>query len=54
MHEQQLAIYSQLRLFNETIDSLRVKIDEGEMLNHCQFQMLHKNIQRISMIAFTR
>ena len=54
MCEQQLAIYSQLRLINETINSLRVKIEEGEMSNHCRFQMLNKNIQRISMIAFTR
>ena len=44
----------QLRLINETIYSLYIKIKEGEMLNHRCFQMLNKNIQRISMIAFIR
>ena len=41
MHEQQLAIYPRLRLINETINSLHVKI-EGEMLNHCRFHMFTK------------
>ena len=54
MGEQQLDIYSQLRLINETINSSRVKKEEGEKLNHCRFQMLNKNIQRISMITLTR
>ena len=37
MREQQLGIYSQLRLINETINSLRVKIEECEILNHRRF-----------------
>ena len=45
MRGQQLATYYQLRLINETINSLCVKIEEGEMLNHRHFQMLNKNIQ---------
>ena len=54
MLEQQLAIYSQPRLINETINSLCIKIEEGEILNHHCCQMLNKNIQRILMIAFIR
>ena len=53
MREQQLDIYFQLRLINKTINSLHNKI-EGDKLNCRRFQMLNKNIQRISMLACTR
>ena len=54
MDEQKLTIYSQSRLMNDSINSLSIKLEKDEVLNHCCFQMLNKNIQRISMIAFTR
>ena len=37
MHEHKLAIYSQLGLINDSLNSLRVKIEEGEVLNHRRF-----------------
>ena len=55
MCEQQLAIYSQLRLINDSIvNTLCVEIEEGEVMNHRRFQILNKNIQRMTMLAFTR
>ena len=48
MREQQLTIYSQLRLINDSINTLRVKI-EGEAMNHRCFQILDK---RMPMLAF--
>ena len=52
--EQQLAIYSQLRLINDTINSPRVKIEADEVLYHRQFQILNKKIQRATMLVFTK
>ena len=54
MREQQLAIYSQLKLMNNTINELCVKIEEGEIMNHRHYQNINKNIQRMTMLSFTR
>ena len=54
MDEQKLTIYSQSRLMNDSINSLSIKLEKDEVLNHCCFQMLNKNIQGITMLAHTR
>ena len=54
MREQQLAICSRLRFINESINTLCVKREEGEAINHCRFQTINKNIQRMTMLALIR
>ena len=53
LRDQQLAIYSQLRMMNENINTLRDKYEEGTTLNYRRFQVLNKSIQRVSMLAYS-
>ena len=54
IRKQQLAINSQLKSINDSINTFCVEIEEGEAMNHCHFQTINKNIQRMTMFSFTR